>query len=163
MQVIAIVGRPFASKILSSKNYNERFDVLHKTIIRAILKSFGKTYRAMIGRLLRETNNAKVRKYNRSLISLEEFERWTSLFSTEIIKNREILILSNNMNFEIFEFYIRIMVDRKLAKRFYSKGEHKKRVIEFCEAIDNYSQNKFIDLLKSSEFKTIFEILINGK
>ena len=55
------------------------------------------------------------------------------------------------------------MVDRKLAKRFYSKGKYKKRVTEFCEAIDNYSQNKFIDLLKSSEFKTIFEILIKGK
>ena len=128
---ISVVGRPFASLLLRSKNYNERFDVLHKTIIRAVLKWFSKTYRLTMAKQIKEINCGFRRKYNRSNVSKEEFESSTSLFSAEFIKNREILILSNNMDFSIFEFYIRIMVDRKLAKRFYSKGDFKSRVLDF--------------------------------
>ena len=66
------------------------------------------------------------------------------------------------MDFSIFEFYIRIMVDRKLAKRFYSKGDFKSRVLDFWTAVDNYNQTKFIELMRNPEVKTIFEILLKG-
>jgi hypothetical protein len=164
--IFITVGRPFASKILNSKIYNQRFDVLHKTLLRAAIKNFSNLFKdfAKQKRSKNKSSYMSRRNYNRNTFTYETFQNLIKEFTTErIFQNWEFKSLTDAIDVNLLELYTAVLADKKLVKQFYRQADQKREILRFYDSIDNYTQSKFLCLLKTAELRFLLNLIMSDE
>lgn len=138
--------------------------MLHKIILRAVMKWMATEFKLHIGReLSKRGTKGTMKKYNRNHISFEDFRNWVVSFTSEFLEKNNFLRLIYGGENDNLEFYVGIMVDKKLAKEFYRQKEQKEAFKMFYSQINTYTQRGFSEMLNIPELKMIFNILLKGE
>jgi hypothetical protein len=158
------VGRPFASKTLRSKNYDERFDVLHKTILRRVLHWVQTQFKEYVFEQSEQRADLKyLKKFNRNYFVTEDYENLAKEFFMKMIADIACKQFSKDLDSKKLELYYQVLADKKMALKSLVDCEGKKTAEVFYNCIDAYTKQKMILLIsKNPELKFILETLFNG-
>lgn len=113
--------------------------------------------------LVQRNSAVSARKYNRNQITFEDYKNWVSSFTSEFLeKNNFLRLIYGGKNINL-EFYLGIIVDKKLAQEFYRQKEQKEAFKLFYSQINTYTQRGFAEMLNIPELRMIFNILLKGE
>ena len=110
-----------------------------------------------------DTNHAPygMKHYNRNQMTAESFKNSIRDFISSLIPNLGVKKLSKNLDSKKLEFYVMIMVDKKLSKHLLRQSEKKRMMYTFYNVIDNYTQIKFMQIIKIPEIDLIMRTLLS--
>jgi hypothetical protein len=100
----------------------------------------------------------QVKKYNRTSITKEDFDKWIKMFTIEFFSDSGFTRLSQNINMNTLENYVKMLVDKKLSLRFLNHKEVGKMKAIYSE-ISCFKQSTFPKLLDQPEFNYVLEEL----
>ena len=80
-------------------------------------------------------------------------------YTSELLLNREVSILLKNIDIDTLEFYVALLVDRKLTRKYFNGFDQRQEAKRVYECIQNFTKIKFLALSKTSEINFILETL----
>ena len=144
----------------NQKDYRLRNDVLYKAILRAVVKQYSNDFRDFVKLKMSYRDNPTLTKYYvRNLISRELFMELVTEYTSELLLNREVSILLKNIDIDTLEFYVALLVDRKLTRKYFNEFDQRQEAKRVYECIQNFTKIKFLALGKTSEINFILETL----
>lgn len=100
----------------------------------------------------------QVKKYNRTSITMQDFNEWIQMFTRNFFNDSGFKMLSKNIDVNVLENYMKMLVDKKLSLRFLKPKEVQKMKRIYSE-ISCFKQSTFPLILNKPELKYILKKL----